>query len=633
MIDTAAMAGDIYTRLAADTGGDPAQTTAPSPGTSPISRATARPSPGFSASHPKKPTPGWSSTTGRPCLVRYLGPCRDGARPQQDLDVRLALAGRYGSRWQLDRQRSRVLIYSTLPVWQRGTFDRRGQRGQAHDAAGAFRGPHAQGTTSASCGATVLAAALAYVLSAYLTRIVRSLAMQAERIAAGESGVRLETWTRSELGALARAVERMRRKLEGKAYVEETVTNLSHELKTPLAAIRGAAELLEDGAVHDPVACARFLANIQQEIARLDGIVDGLLQLARLESAPVCRSQLPPLDLAAAVRDLAARTYHERAAALGMRFTWSVAGHSRCAAKFRQEHLPATRGQPARRTRCTLPRRAGRIFLELARDPAAERHSPGSMVRDEGQGIEPEILPKIFERFFTTRNPRTGARGTGLGLALVKSVAQAARGSMEVRSELGQRQRVRRAAARWRAESSRRNHAAFILASQSGREGIGMSTATGPLGRFLPSLLSPRSAWSVPLSGQQPPPARKSVTARAARAAAHPFWERHLPYGEWKTLWEAAQPKAGLRPAKTPAPPVAFSVQSARYEISSSARCSPSHRQSGVRGHWFCRRLDRRATACLPRKFFFPAWNPRGRWSRSATGLTLCSWTIRADGA
>ena len=58
-------------------------------------------------------------------------------------------------------------------------------------------------------------------------------------------------------------------------------------------------------------------------------------------------------------------------------------------------------------------------------------------MRDEGQGIEPEILPKIFERFFTTRNPRTGTRGTGLGLALVKSVAQAARGSVEARSDLG----------------------------------------------------------------------------------------------------------------------------------------------------------------------------------------------------
>ena len=65
---------------------------------------------------------------------------------------------------------------------------------------------------------------------------------RAKRIADGEPGVRLETWTKSELGDLARAVEAMRRKLEGKAYVEEMASTLSHELKTPLTSIRGAAE-------------------------------------------------------------------------------------------------------------------------------------------------------------------------------------------------------------------------------------------------------------------------------------------------------------------------------------------------------------------------------------------------------
>src|SRR5262249_40278506 len=106
--------------------------------------------------------------------------------------------------------------------------------------------------------AITIATLLAYMLSAYLTQIVGGLATRAERVAAGEVDVKLETWTRSELGTLARAVEKMRRKLEGKAYVEEMVTNLSHELKTPLAAIRGSAELLEDGALNDATAREKF---------------------------------------------------------------------------------------------------------------------------------------------------------------------------------------------------------------------------------------------------------------------------------------------------------------------------------------------------------------------------------------
>jgi signal transduction histidine kinase len=58
-------------------------------------------------------------------------------------------------------------------------------------------------------------------------------------------------------------------------------------------------------------------------------------------------------------------------------------------------------------------------------------------VRDEGSGIEAELLPKIFDRFFTTANPRTGNRGTGLGLAIAKSIANANGGRISVASELG----------------------------------------------------------------------------------------------------------------------------------------------------------------------------------------------------
>ncbi len=58
-------------------------------------------------------------------------------------------------------------------------------------------------------------------------------------------------------------------------------------------------------------------------------------------------------------------------------------------------------------------------------------------ISDEGTGIEPELLPKVFDRFFTTENPRTGNRGTGLGLAIAKSIVSANGGRISVRSELG----------------------------------------------------------------------------------------------------------------------------------------------------------------------------------------------------
>jgi signal transduction histidine kinase len=59
------------------------------------------------------------------------------------------------------------------------------------------------------------------------------------------------------------------------------------------------------------------------------------------------------------------------------------------------------------------------------------------IVSDEGTGIEPELLPKVFDRFFTTENPRTGNRGTGLGLAIAKSIVSANGGTISVLSQLG----------------------------------------------------------------------------------------------------------------------------------------------------------------------------------------------------
>ena len=213
-------------------------------------------------------------------------------------DVRHALNGQYGSRWELDKPHQRVNIYSTLPVFVDGKIVGAVSVSKSTNRIRNFISRSLENLLLPGAIALVLAAAMAYALSAYITRIIWALASQAERIAAGESNVRLETWTRSELGTLARAVGRMREKLEGKAYVEEMATNLSHELKTPLATIRGSAELLEGPAADDPVARARFLANIQTEVERLDRIVSELLKLSRIEAQPAA-GEAAPIDAGA----------------------------------------------------------------------------------------------------------------------------------------------------------------------------------------------------------------------------------------------------------------------------------------------------------------------------------------------
>ena len=435
MIDTAAMAGDLYAQLDRENGADPAA----------LGARLAQLLADFEGRGSAKArlfgfTPDEADTR----LIFYDGagrvlhdtfdPSRVGRDEHHNLEVQLALRGRYGSRWELDRPGNRVLIYSTVPVWRDARVAGAVSVVKPTTRLTRFIVRTLRELLWPALGAVCLAAGLAYVLSAYLTGIVRGLAARAERVAAGEPGVRLETWTRSELGTLARAVERMRERLEGKRYVEETVANLSHELKTPLAAIRGAAELLEDGAAEDPVARGRFLQNIQQETARLDAIVDGLLQLARVETAPIVNlADVPPLDLGAAARELAATTYAARAEALGLRFDCD-APDSPVLVRVILPHFRQVAGNLLDNAFGFTP--AGRaVRLEVAADPAQGQAC--LTVRDEGAGIEPAILPRVFERFFTTGHPRNGARGTGLGLALVRSLVLAARGTVVAESEAG----------------------------------------------------------------------------------------------------------------------------------------------------------------------------------------------------
>jgi two-component system sensor histidine kinase ChvG len=197
--------------------------------------------------------------------------------------------------------------------------------------------------------------------------------------------------------------------------------NLSHELKTPLAAIRGAAELLEEGAMDDPGARAKFLGNIRSEVARLARLVDDLLKLSRIESGPRSVPQVAA-DLGPLAREIA-EAYRERAEAFGIRWVSEI-----------------DPGPVRWRIGADLFRLLASNLLDNALQFApsggtvAFTVGPGLLrVRDNGPGIAAEWRAKIFDRFFTTANPRTGERGTGLGLAIVKGIAESHGGSVSAR--------------------------------------------------------------------------------------------------------------------------------------------------------------------------------------------------------
>ncbi len=216
-----------------------------------------------------------------------------------------------------------------------------------------------------------------------------------------------------EVNTLARALESMRESLEGRKYAERYVQNLTHEMKSPLAAIRGAAELLDEDMPEEDR--RRFMDNIRAETLRADRLLNRLLELSALEG----RSGLEgasDIDL----REVAARALDQA------RPMAELAGIELDADL--PDHPVPLRGD------AFILRAAITNLLENAID-----FSPGGesvrirlsvdeavilTVEDRGPGIPDYAREKIFERFFSLRQLKAGRKGTGLGLTLVKEAAE-----------------------------------------------------------------------------------------------------------------------------------------------------------------------------------------------------------------
>lgn len=332
-------------------------------------------------------------------------------------EVRQAMRSGYGARWERDHYRRVVVLYSALPVLKNGKVS--GIVSVIKTTADVRKSVirSLKDLAIPALLALALATLVSYALSTYLTRIITGLARRAERVADGEPGVRLETWTKSELGDLSRAVERMRRRLEGKAYVEEMALTLSHEIKTPLASIRGAAEILDRA--DEPAVRNKFSGNILAEVDRLAAIVSNFLALSRIETAPAdpdARTSLE--DTAAQV----AAIFRARATPLGLVF------------ETRISEQPCWVGIPADQLRRLMEALLENAFQFTPRGRRVVFETEPSLLRvcDEGPGIPPDLREKVFGRFFTTVNPLTGRRGTGLGLSIVKSIAARYRARIEL---------------------------------------------------------------------------------------------------------------------------------------------------------------------------------------------------------
>jgi signal transduction histidine kinase len=264
--------------------------------------------------------------------------------------------------------------------------------------------------------ALALTAGLAVAAAGILSRSLQALARASDGIARA-SPAALEELARArrshviEARELAAAMGAMRDRLVSRLrYISEFAGNVSHEFKTPVAALRGTVELLRDDDDMPTEQRVRFLENALSDLDRLNRMVGGLLSLARAEEG----GERAPVDLA----ELAARAC--RGDTLEPRgVSAPVEGDAGQLLAALGNLVDNARRHGGPRVEVTTWAADGRVGVD---------------VTDDGPGISQANLPRVIDRFFTTAR---GAGGTGLGLALTRAVALAHGGNVEVESAPG----------------------------------------------------------------------------------------------------------------------------------------------------------------------------------------------------
>ncbi len=266
-------------------------------------------------------------------------------------------------------------------------------------------------------------------IAARLTRSLERLTDHAREVRDGRPSVAPSSRAK-EIAELSRAFEEMRDALEGRQHVERYTQTLAHEVKAPLAAIRGAAELLDEDMPREQQ--RKFLGNIRAESARIQRIIDRLLELSSLEA----RKALRQTETIAASRLATEAADVVRPAGAARDITFAVEGGEAATVRGEVVLLREALVNLLQNALEFSPAGAG-ITLKVTAEPGRVVFA----VEDAGSGVPDYALPKVFERFYSLPRPGTERKSTGLGLALVREIAHLHGGeaTLENRAEGGAR--------------------------------------------------------------------------------------------------------------------------------------------------------------------------------------------------
>jgi signal transduction histidine kinase len=282
--------------------------------------------------------------------------------------------------------------------------------------------PAVWGAAGVGLATLLVGSLLAWRVAEGVLRPVRLVTDTAAAISTSELTRRIDVHGRDEISRLAATFNEMLDRLEEAFRIQrQFVDDAGHELRTPITIIRGHLELAED----DPEERVKTNALVMDELDRMNRIVNDLLLLAKAKQPDFL--DLATVDLRALTEDL-----HAKATAIATR-DWRLEGVGQGMIVADRQRLTQAVVQLAQNA--TEHTSDGE---EIALGSAVDDGRARLWVRDSGPGIPPEDRDRIFQRFARTGEGRRGSAGAGLGLSIVRAIAEAHHGMVEVRSRPGE---------------------------------------------------------------------------------------------------------------------------------------------------------------------------------------------------
>ncbi len=341
-------------------------------------------------------------------------------------DVARTLSGGYGARSTRDSGADDddiATAYVAAPIYDSDRIVGVVSVGKPKENIRRFLDIARQNLVYAAISTAILVLMFGYVIYSWVSQPLAELALFADRVSRGERAEPPELG-KNEIGDVGRAVQSMREALEGKEYTEQYVQTLTHELKSPLSAIRGAVELLGEDVPAEQR--AQFIRNIQTESARMEDLVERMLQLASLEKR-LSLDTTESIEMADLLNDIVQDFQVE---ILNRKLQVRV----ECEPEVRVRAEPFLIRQALSnlmQNAIDFSPQGGEIVMICSDDERMVEIS----VSDQGPGVPDYAIERIFDRFYSLPRPGSEQKSTGLGLNFVREAVELHGGRVQIDRE------------------------------------------------------------------------------------------------------------------------------------------------------------------------------------------------------